>query len=64
MRRAAASNSSPALATKLLAYATGRRIEPAERPQIERIVEQLKQRGGGLRDLVHLVAESPLFLSQ
>jgi len=50
-----------ALAAKLLAYATGRQIEPAERPQIDAIVRELAQRGYGLRDLIGLVAASETF---
>jgi hypothetical protein len=47
-----------ALAAKLLAYASGRRMEAADRPEVERIVRELERRGGGLRDLVILVATS------
>jgi hypothetical protein len=50
-----------ALATKVLSYATGRRTSTADRPQIERIVAQLSERGDGLRDLVELVATSDAF---
>jgi Protein of unknown function (DUF1592)/Protein of unknown function (DUF1588)/Protein of unknown function (DUF1585)/Protein of unknown function (DUF1587)/Protein of unknown function (DUF1595)/Planctomycete cytochrome C len=50
-----------ALTAKLLAYATGRRMEAADRPQIERIVKDLEGSGYGLRDLVVLVATSDAF---
>jgi hypothetical protein len=53
-----------ALTSKLLAYATGRRLEAADRPHVERIIEELERRGGGLGDLVHLVTESPAFLGK
>ena len=53
-----------ALTAKLLAYATGRRIEAADRPQIERIVKELDARGNGFRDLVLLVATSEAFLAK
>ncbi len=50
-----------ALTTKCLSYATGRRTTPADRPQVERIVAQLSQRGDGLRDLIELIATSDAF---
>jgi hypothetical protein len=53
-----------ALTGKLLAYATGRRIGPADRAQIERIASQLIERGEGMRDLIELVATSEAFLSK
>jgi hypothetical protein len=53
-----------ALASKLLAYATGRRIGPLDKPQIERIVNKLNERGDGLRDLIELVATSESFGSK
>lgn len=53
-----------ALTTKLLAYATGRRTGPADRPQIGQIVAQLTDRGDGLRDLIELVATSDAFQSK
>jgi len=49
------------LTEKLLAYSTGRTIEEADGEQVDRIVASLKQRGGGLRDLVLLVIESEPF---
>ena len=49
------------LTEKLLTYSTGRNIEPADGEHVDRIVAELKQRGGGLRDLVLLVAESEPF---
>jgi hypothetical protein len=53
-----------ALTAKLLAYATGRRVGPADRPQIDRIARELEQRGNGLRDLIELVATSEAFRSR
>jgi Protein of unknown function (DUF1592)/Protein of unknown function (DUF1588)/Protein of unknown function (DUF1585)/Protein of unknown function (DUF1587)/Protein of unknown function (DUF1595)/Planctomycete cytochrome C len=53
-----------ALTTKLLSYATGRRITPTDRPQVERIARQLAERGDGLRDLIELVATSEAFASK
>jgi Protein of unknown function (DUF1588)/Protein of unknown function (DUF1585)/Protein of unknown function (DUF1592) len=53
-----------ALTSKLLAYATGRRIGPADRLQVQRIVAKLGERGDGMRDLIELVATSEGFLSK
>lgn len=52
-----------ALTSKLLSYATGRRMEPADRPAIDAIVEELENRGNGFYDLVELIALSPTFQS-
>jgi len=49
------------LTEKLLTYSMGRTLEPADDPYVEQIVAALKQRGGGLRDLVVLVAGSEPF---
>ena len=49
------------LASKMLSYATGRRMEPADRGEIDAILTQLDKKGNGLRDLVTLVATSPIF---
>jgi len=53
-----------ALTSKMLSYATGRRVAPIDRPQVERIVAELGQRGDGLRDLIELVAISEAFRSK
>lgn len=53
-----------ALASKLLAYGTGRRVEPADRPEIDRIVKQLATCGDGFRDLMTLVVASKPFRSR
>lgn len=52
-----------ALAEKLLAYATGRKLVPGDRPHVDTILEQLDERGNGMRDLIHLVSQSEPFLS-
>ncbi|MFT4550385.1 MAG: hypothetical protein ACI9MB_004362 [Verrucomicrobiales bacterium] len=52
------------LTTKLLTYATGRTMDVSDRPEIDRIVNELKKRGGGLRDLVKLVVTSAPFLNK
>jgi hypothetical protein len=49
------------LTEKLLTYSTGRSMEPGDIEQVNRIVAELKKRGGGLRDLVLLVIESEPF---
>ena len=52
------------LTEKLLAYATGRLMEPADRGEVDQIVRQLHDQSGGIRDLIHLVVQSPLFLNK
>jgi hypothetical protein len=49
------------LATKLLSYALGREIATHQRADVDQVVNQLRQKKYGLRDLVFLVATSPLF---
>jgi hypothetical protein len=53
-----------ALAEKVVIYSTGANIGFADRPAVERVVENVKQQGGGLRTLVHEVVQSPVFLSK
>jgi hypothetical protein len=53
-----------ALTTKLLAYATGRPIVPADRPQVDSIVSQLRAKGNGFRELIQLVVASSAFQSR
>ncbi len=48
-------------ATKLLAYASGRRMEPGDRPHIDALVEELERKGYGFYDLVELIALNPIF---
>jgi hypothetical protein len=43
-------------------YATGSEVSFADRAEIRRIVAQAKERGFGLRSLIHGLAQSPLFL--
>jgi len=52
------------LTEKLLAYATGRTLEPADRGEVDRIVEQLEKDKGGIRDLIELVVQSEIFLEK
>jgi hypothetical protein len=53
-----------ALTEKLVTYATGAAPETADRPKIEAIVRKVRDKGYGLRTLVHLVVESELFRSK
>ena len=53
-----------ALTIKLLTYATGAAPGPAERAEIETIVEQVRNKNYGLRSLVHEVVGSELFRSK
>ena len=48
------------LTTKLLTFGVGRRMEAADRKEIDRIVQQLHQQGDGFRDLIELVALSEI----
>jgi hypothetical protein len=52
------------IAAKMLSYATGRIMEPGDRGEMDRIVAKLKGKGNGLRDLVHLVVQSDIFLNK
>ncbi len=52
------------LAEKLLTYSSGRVLEPGDRGKIDCIVEDVKARGCGLRDLVKRVAQSEVFLTK
>ena len=52
------------LTEKMLTYATGRMLEPVDRPEVDRIVRELKAQRYGLKDLVVLVATSKPFLTK
>jgi hypothetical protein len=52
------------LTQKMLTYATGRQLEAVDRGEVERIVSTLAESGDRLRDLVHLVVESEIFLNK
>ena len=52
------------LAEKMLTYASGRVLEPIDRGEVDRIVDQLQVQGNGLRDLVKLVVQSDVFLTK
>ena len=51
------------LTEKLLAYAAGPRLEASDDPEVDRIVESVRKRGGRLRDLVLSIVESETFRS-
>lgn len=52
------------LTEKLLSYASGRILEPLDRGEVDRIVSELKEQSGGLRDLLKLVVTSRVFLNK
>jgi len=49
---------------KLLIFATGREMGFSDRSEIARLVTESKAKNHGLRDLLHLVVQSPIFLSK
>ena len=52
------------LTEKMLTYATGRKLEVLDRGEVDRIVKELSTKENRLKDLVHLVATSKLFLTK
>ena len=52
------------LTEKVLSYAAGRQLEPIDRGEVDRILEELSSGGDRLRDLVHLVVNSRIFLEK
>ncbi|MEO1996259.1 MAG: DUF1588 domain-containing protein [Planctomycetaceae bacterium] len=52
------------LCEKMLTYASGRILEPADRGQVNRVVNALREQGDGMRDLIRLVVQSDVFLSK
>ncbi len=49
------------LAERLMVYGTGRGLAFGDRDQIERIVSQTRDHGGGIRTLIHELVQSNLF---
>ena len=49
---------------KLLTFGTGREMGFSDRTEIERIVAASKAKKHAMRDLLHLVVQSPIFLSK
>lgn len=52
------------IAEKLLVFATGRPMGFSDRAEIDRLVEQTKTKQHAMRDLVHAVVQSRIFLSK
>lgn len=52
------------LTRKLLAYSSGRVLEPVDRGQIEEIVAAMGKTGNGLKDLIKQIVVSDLFLTK
>jgi len=52
------------LADKLLTYATGHATDPADRTELDSLVERVRRQGYGLRTLIHEIVQSPLFLQK
>jgi hypothetical protein len=52
------------LTKKMLTYATGRLLEAGDRGEIDQITAKLKKDGNRLRDLVHLIVQSKIFLNK
>jgi hypothetical protein len=50
------------LTEKMLTYATGRKLEAIDRGEVNRITSELSRKEDRLRDLVHLVVQSGVFL--
>jgi hypothetical protein len=50
-----------AFLTKLLTFATGRELGFSDQPELERLVEQCRPGGYGLRDLLLAAVESEIF---
>jgi hypothetical protein len=46
----------------LLVYALGRDIEFTDEPHIKSILDELRPTGFRMRDMIHAIASSPLFL--
>lgn len=52
------------LACKLLIYGCGRPLTPADEVIVTSVVEQTRKEGGGLRDMIHAVVDSEMFLKR
>jgi hypothetical protein len=52
------------LTEKMLTYATGRLLDAGDRGEVDRIMSEMKQNGNRLRDLIHLIVKSELFLNK
>ena len=52
------------LTEKLLSYSSGRLMEPSDRGEVDRIVDDLNKANGGVRDLIKIVVQSQVFLKK
>jgi len=52
------------LTEKLMSYSSGRLMEPLDRGEVDRIVRELANANGGVRDLIKLVVQSEIFLNK
>ena len=52
------------LAAKMMTYALGRRLAFTDRADTDQIVSALREKGYGLRDLIHAVTQSEAFRSK
>jgi hypothetical protein len=52
------------VAEKLLTFATGREMGFSDRAEIARLIAESKSKNHAMRDLIHLVVQSPHFLSK
>lgn len=52
------------LTEKMLTYATGRLLESGDRRETDRIIEELGEKNYRLRDLIHLIVTSKIFLEK
>jgi hypothetical protein len=50
-----------ALTTRLIAYATGKAPTAADRPEVDAIVERIRENDYGFRLLIHEIVQSDLF---
>ena len=49
------------LATKLLVYGCGRPVRPADRSNVDQVVDAVARKENGLRSMIHAVVDSELF---
>lgn len=52
------------LCEKLLTYASGRVLEPVDRGEVDRVLSRFDAERNGVRDLIHLIVQSDVFLSK
>ena len=50
--------------SQLITYATGAEVQFADRPEVERILASTKKSGYPVRELLHAVVQSRLFLNK